>query len=585
MTTPALPRPAAVILMFALLVVSGCGGGGGSGSISIRPDPPTRPTESDPTLEAVDPDPPTQGDSPSLLAQITDSIENLSAEDLLEHWDDPEVLREETGTSRLSYTEASARILSLKAISQAPQGDPPDESLMLLRNVDPDSVSVVGEHDGVTYGQWRSGPAGTLDIDFDYRFAPELDESERAYIERAGKSWSWRLTDNFGTHTVPAGRQIDRARVIGGVSVEELRLDAEVVTDGLPIFVDRHDGTPRSRGSWRGDAARIDENMDFEPLFGAIRMGKERFDQVASRGNFALVSLIAHEIGHVLGISLLHDNNITFYDELVDESAGTFNGPNSVAANGGNPVPFQWLDANLRAVEPHTPGATIDYTHPAPCTYVMSYCSFDNDLFAPSELDLAFLADLGFEVREAGTEQEAEIYGFGAWGRYGAWGAGVERTISYEQERRGSIHDVTAHDSLRAGADAFGIVPSADFADANRSVTGSVTWSGSLLGVDLGQRMLPPVFGDAELSVELSDLSGMARFDNLTVVVDGTPGAFRSPDLEYGIDVTGNTFTDEDGHVEGGFFGPAHEEMAGVLHDTTGDVNLLAGFGGTRDGN
>ena len=114
-------------------------------------------------------------------------------------------------------------------------------------------------------------------------------------------------------------------------------------------------------------------------------------------------------------------------------------------------------------------------------------------------------------------------------------------------------------------------------------MTGSVSWSGSLLGVDLGQRMLPPVFGEAELNVELSDLSGTARFHDLTVVVDGKSSAFRSPDLQYGIDVASNTFSDADGHIEGRFFGPAHDEMAGVLHDTTSNVNMLAGFGGARD--
>ena len=567
--------------MATAIALSGCGGGG----TEMAPTTPTDPLQPiDPYPPPTqDPDPPMRDDSS--LGQTTDSIDNLLAEDLLEHWNDPEVLREEAGTSGLRDDEISARISSLKAIHQAPR-DQLDESLTLLRNVDPDTVTVVGKHDGITYGQWKSGPAGTLDIDFDYRFAPELDESERAYIERAGKSWSWRLPDDFGTRTVRADQLIAEADVLGGVSLEELRLDAEVVADGLPIFVDRHDGATGDASSASSGGGKIktsNEGKDYEPLFGVIRMAGELFDQISSRGNSKLIGVIAHEIGHVLGIT-------THYDELVDDDTGTFIGPNSVAANRG-PVPFQWLDADGNWAPPRTPGAEIDYDHLGPCTYVMSYCGIAHGLFAPSELEFAYLADIGYEVREAGTEQEAEVYGFGAWGRYGAWGAGVERTLSYEQtnvcDRQSGrcIQDVTAHDSLRAGADAFGIVPNTDFAVANQGVTGSVSWSGSLLGVDLGQRMLPPVFGDAELNVELSDLSGTARFHNMTVVVDGTSSAFRSPNLEYGIDVTGNTFTDEDGHVEGGFFGPAHEEMGGVLHDTTSDVNLLAGFGGTRDGN
>ena len=103
-----------------------------------------------------------------------------------------------------------------------------------------------------------------------------------------------------------------------------------------------------------------------------------------------------------------------------------------------------------------------------------------------------------------------------------------------------------------------------------------------MLGVDLGRPMLPPVFGDVELQVELSTLQGTATFDNLTVHVDGVSGAFRAARLEYAIGVAGQSFSDDEGRVRGGFYGPAHEEMAGVLDDRTADVNLLAGFGGKR---
>ena len=173
---------------------------------------------------------------------------------------------------------------------------------------------------------------------------------------------------------------------------------------------------------------------------------------------------------------------------------------------------------------------------------------------------------------------EPELYGYGAWGRYSAWGAGVERTIDYEGGRI-----VTARDTLRAGANAFGTVPGVALGAGDTPLQGNVTWSGSLIGVDLGQAMLPPVFGDAELSVELSSLDGTALFDELTVYVDGVSSPiFGLTSLEYTIDVAGNSFSDEDGHVRGGFFGPAHEEMAGVLDDRVAEVNLLAGFGGKR---
>lgn len=155
---------------------------------------------------------------------------------------------------------------------------------------------------------------------------------------------------------------------------------------------------------------------------------------------------------------------------------------------------------------------------------------------------------------------------------------GVERVRRYVDN--GS--DVVAHDSLRASADAFGRAPSADLAATHAPLQGGITWSGALIGVDLGRPMLPPVFGDAELRVELSTLQGNASFEDLTVHVAGVSSAFRMPRLEYDINVAGNAFSDEDGRVRDGFYGPAHEEMAGVLDDRKSTVNLLAGFGGTR---
>ena len=134
---------------------------------------------------------------------------------------------------------------------------------------------------------------------------------------------------------------------------------------------------------------------------------------------------------------------------------------------------------------------------------------------------------------------------------------------------------------FHAGVDAFGITPGSDLSE-NTALTGTATWNGSLIGVDLGQDVLPPVFGEAELQVELSSLAGTARFNNLKVFVDNRSTSFRAPNLEYAIDVTGNSFSDAGGYISGSFYGPAHDEMAGVLDDRASNVNLIAGFGGKR---
>lgn len=217
------------------------------------------------------------------------------------------------------------------------------------------------------------------------------------------------------------------------------------------------------------------------------------------------------------------------------------------------------------------PGAFPDPSHLGACSSIMAYCRrFDQTV--PSELDFAFLADLGYDISSAEGAGEPEYYGFGAWGRYSAWSVGIERLLFDNAPG--------ARDELAATADAFGEAPPIRLADS--PLRGAATWDGYLIGVDLGTDSLLPVFGDAALTVNLSTLAGIANFDRLRVHEDGTSRPFRSPSLQYPIAVTGNAFADAGLLLEGSFYGPEHDEMAGVLYDTAPDVNLHAGFGGTR---
>ena len=53
----------------------------------------------------------------------------------------------------------------------------------------------------------------------------------------------------------------------------------------------------------------------------------------------------------------------------------------------------------------------------------------------------------------------------------------------------------------------------------------------------------------------------------VTLFVENEAAPFRSPDPEYAIRISGNAFHDAGDRVAGAFYGPAHEEMAGVLED------------------
>ncbi|MDE0033062.1 MAG: hypothetical protein OXU75_08015 [Deltaproteobacteria bacterium] len=486
--------------------------------------------------------------------------DNPTAEDLLDHWNEPGRLRGALGLGPVDASEVADRARRLTDLINMAGGDPVEAGTS-LRNVRPEDIEIIGERDGITYGRWTGGPAGTLNIEFDWRFAPNFDAATRARMERAGKSWSWRLLDDFGTHVARRGSEL------GFVDAEQREVLSEDVTaDDVLIFIfDEGDSETSSAGPQAVTMIRDDH----QPWLGLVQLSQRHTDYTV---------VMAHEVGHVIGVSRTEVQPLTRYINRTDH---TFEGPQAMRANGGQPVPFQWVDANGRWVEPNTPGAEVDYGHFAVCTSIMAYCSDPREVYVPSELDFAYLDDVGYDILPAATAAEPELYGYGAWGEFSAWGAGVERTIELE----GGLEDgliVEATDTLRAAADAFGMAPGMSLAEMHGSLQGGITWSGSLIGVDLGQPMLPPVFGNAELRVELSTLQGTASFDALTVHDGGVSSPFRDPDLAYAIGVTGNAFSDADGRVLGGFYGPGHEEMAGVVNDRRATVNLIGGFGGRQ---
>ena len=134
-------------------------------------------------------------------------------------------------------------------------------------------------------------------------------------------------------------------------------------------------------------------------------------------------------------------------------------------------------------------------------------------------------------------------------------------------------------DRLRATADAFGVAPTASFQQAHASMHGDASWSGSLIGVDLSRPMLPPVFGDVELRIDLSNLR-RTLFDELTTHVNGVSSAFvlRGWCMHR---CHRNSFSDSVGASTADSSALPRGDGR-VLGDRTASVNLLASFGGKR---
>ena len=138
---------------------------------------------------------------------------------------------------------------------------------------------------------------------------------------------------------------------------------------------------------------------------------------------------------------------------------------------------------------------------------------------------------------------------------------------------------------------ASGDVPDMDLTDSE--LEGEITWSGDLIGVRPGDHsdgtgdVYSTVTGTAEITVDLSTLTGDALFNQLETWAATVPGEtgdgimWGDGDLEYAIAVRGNTFhrvSGDDGILTGIFVGPEHEAATGTLERS----DLTAAFGATR---
>ena len=230
-------KPLVVMAIAGLLtpILFGCGGGGGGGA--------------------------------SGPAFGTHAQGNPTAEDLLDHWNDPERLRGALGLSAVANIDESRA--AIRALLEGAGGVTIGTRTM-LRNVQPEDIVVVGERDGISYGQWKGGPAETLNIEFDWRFAENVDAESRVRMERAGKLWSRRIMDEFGTHVAASGTQV----VHGDIRET---LDEEITTNGLVIFV-LDKGPTSDRMSTGGPGYFFVTADDFEPWLGSILLNRRHHD-------------------------------------------------------------------------------------------------------------------------------------------------------------------------------------------------------------------------------------------------------------------------------------------------------------------
>ena len=422
-------------------------------------------------------------------------------------------------------------------------------SLPRFEGLDASGYSVLGSKNGITYAQRTSGPTDTIDIDFTGYFDHSLPDFVKGGIERAGKAWSYRLKDVLGPYQ-------SKDTVVTRKGRENGRIIPRLV-DGMLLDIDSDFENPEwdyvwgySTGGFRYEQV---VGQDFTVRTGWVDLAAKDIN----RGTHWMAYIAAHEIGHAIGHVASFNTLPEAISRFVDFERGVWTGPATTAANGGRNVPFQ----EDRDGEP-------DFGHLGACPMIMSYCG--PDIAIPHEMDFAYMKDIGYTVADD-YPTEPELYSYGAWAKHSAWVVTAARHMTFTTTR------ITDH--IAVEADVFGNPSAADFAGAH---TGTLTWSGSLLASDMAS--FAPVFGEAEIVLSADTLGGAVRFTNLQTAVDVEARArltrWRKSSLAYDVTVEANGFTDADGKVVGGFYGPNHEEAAGVLDDRA--EKILGAFGGIR---
>ena len=445
---------------------------------------------------------------------------------------------------------------------------------------DSDDVAVIGARRGVTYGRWAGGSADTLSIEFDVsRVPPEIsdDPEFRAILERAGKAWSRRIADTWSTWERSAG---DLKGHLSGSGLTEVRVGEDGETSaGLEIHVTVEDLSSAGKGGNSG----IQQGESWEPHFGSLVLDTEFLQE---EGEAEVFSTVVHEIGHVLGS---WTGELDGHDAYTDTTAGTWSGPRVVAEHGGA-APFQNTSITHQRLgtEPDPLDPPYDFAHSGVCISLMAYCNDDEALpaFLPHTIDFAFLADLGLSVTE--ETDRPETYGLAGWTDYAAF------TVSLSRELEIALADPQPHydgalnrwqkldvaDLLRVEADVFGHRTTAAHPD---DLSGTARYAGGLIGAAIERPGLPPVTGDASLTLDLGTLDGTASFTSLLVHPDGIPETFAGGALHYPFGLSDNEIVGNGAGLtlQADFYGPGHEEVAGVIHDPR--AGLLGSFGATAD--
>jgi len=239
--------------------------------------------------------------------------------------------------------------------------------------------------------------AGSFQIQFDYRFDTQgwFTSARKAALEAAARIWESIIADEFpdipvGTPT-PFVLNPETNEYIGSNNI----FNTDTLIDDVTIFVGARtlSGATLAVGAPSGNytnEARYN-GTDFEPWLGSISFDDSTnwfFDPTPNTATDIpltqndFISTAVHEIGHILGFN----RSANVFNNLVVNDA--FTGANTLAVNGGNPLPLQPGSAHIRdGYEFGGSGETL-----------MDPTSSSGGRQLPTILDAAILDDVGYTI-------------------------------------------------------------------------------------------------------------------------------------------------------------------------------------------
>ncbi len=258
-------------------------------------------------------------------------------------------------------------------------GDGIDDLIIGANSADPNGNFSGSSY--VVFGQ-NTNPDPTpngFNIQFDYRFAPSLSEEARASIELAGSIWENLIADEFDN--IPSGTAINVYNP-QTERTESITLDQEI--DDVLIFIGYEPipnnvvgfaTTRRTRGPLFDE--RFDGD-DYEPWAGTYVIDTDN--------SIPTLTLTLHEIGHILGIG-----SSSAFNRFVTN--GQFAGENAQRVNNNNPIPLAPGNSHVDA----------EFTLSDELRALMNPSGQGG---LPTTMDLAILADIGYEIPILDTATE-----------------------------------------------------------------------------------------------------------------------------------------------------------------------------------